>query len=291
MTRDLLQRLERGVVLLDGGLGTELIAMGLAQGQAPEWWVLERPEQVQQVHRAYAEAGSDVIHACTFGATPLKLHSAGLPGRCEEVNRRAVELARAAAGDALVAGDIGPTGVMFPPMGEATVEQLAASYEEQVGHLVRAGVDLLSIETMFDLREARVAVQAAARSGLPLLACMTFEARKRGVFTIMGDALVPSLRSLHAAGATAVGLNCSVDSSHMIPMLREAAAQLRCPLVAQPNAGQPQIGAAGVTYDATPEPFAADLMQMVRDGARVIGGCCGSTPEFIRVARRALDEG
>ena len=291
MTGDLAQRLAAGDrLLLDGGLGTRLIAMGLEQGRAPEWWVLEHPDRIEQVHRGYVEAGSDVIHTCTFGASPPKLASVRLQGRCDEVNLKAAEIAlRAAGGAVMVAGDVGPTGMMFPPMGEATGDALREAYRQQVEQLARGGVDLISIETMFDLREAQAALEAALETGLPVLASMTFEAKKRGVFTIMGDALVPSLRALASAGATAVGLNCSVDPAQMIPMVEQAAAAIEAPLVAQPNAGQPQVTAEGVTYDAHPEPFAADLMQMVRLGARIVGGCCGTDPAFIRAARLALD--
>jgi 5-methyltetrahydrofolate--homocysteine methyltransferase len=278
------------VLLLDGGLGTQLIDLGLEQGQAPEWWVLEHPDRVETVHRRYVEAGSDIVQTCTFGGCPPKLASVGLDGRCAEVNRAAAEIARRAAGDrALVAGDVGPSGKMFPPMGDATEEALVDAFREQVEALVQGGVDLISVETMFDLREAKAAVQAARESGLPVLASMTFEAKKRGAFTIIGDALVSALQALHEAGADGVGLNCSVGSDEMVPMVTEAAAALACPLVAQPNAGQPQVTSQGVVYDAEPDAFIADLMEMVSAGARIVGGCCGTTPDFIRAARAALD--
>ena len=291
MTHDLRTRLRQtsDVLLLDGGMGSELIAMGLALGRAPEWWVLDHPERLEQVHRAYVDAGSDVIHSCSFGASPPKLASVGLEGRCAEVNRRAVELARRAAGDnVLVAGDIGPTGRMFPPMGDADSGTLRDAFHEQVAAQAEAGADLISIETMFDLREALAALDAALETGLPVLASMTFETKKRGTFTMVGDPLMPSLEALADAGADAVGLNCSVTSTEMIPIVREAAA-VEAPLVAQPNAGQPRVTDRGVTYDARPGPFALDLMEMVKAGARVIGGCCGSDPEFIRAVRLALD--
>lgn len=291
MRSDLRQRLGdgTGVLLLDGGMGTELIAMGLEQGQAPEWWVIEHPERLERVHRAYVEAGSDIIQTCTFGGSPPKLASVGLEGRCAEINRGAVEVARrAAGGDALVAGDVGPTGRMFPPMGDASPGDLREAFRAQTAALAEGGADLISIETMFDLREALAAVEAALETGLPVMASMTFEAKKRGTFTIVGDALLPALTALADAGADVVGLNCSVTSSEMIPMVREAAG-VSAPLAAQPNAGQPRVTPQGVVYDARPEPFAMDLMEMVRGGARIVGGCCGSDPGFIRSARLALD--
>ena len=150
-------------------------------------------------------------------------------------------------------------------------------------------MDLISIETMYDLREAEAAVEAAHASGLPVLASMTFDRRKRGFFTLVGDRVVPSLGALRRAGADAVGFNCSVESEPMIDLVREAAAGVDAPLVAQPNAGQPRPTPDGVVYDADPGQFVADLLRMVEVGARIVGSCCGTDPAFIAAARRALD--
>jgi methionine synthase I (cobalamin-dependent) len=277
------------VVLLDGGLGSMLIAAGLEPGRSPDWWTLERPEEVGRVHRAYVEAGSEVVHANSFGASPPKLAAAGLPGRCREVNEAAVQLARLAVGsEALVAGDVGPTGLLLPPLGSATADQLAAAFCEQAQALAAAGVDLISIETMYDLREALLALAAAAATGLPVIASMTFEARRRGFFTIMGDPLARSLAALAAAGADAVGCNCTVAPEVMVAMVREATGAVSVPVVAQPNAGQPRLTADGVSYTASPEEFASAAVEMVSSGARLVGGCCGTTPEFIRQVNAAL---
>jgi methionine synthase I (cobalamin-dependent) len=286
-----LRELARGrVVLLDGGLGSMLIAAGLAAGRAPEWWNLEHPDRVEAVHRAYFAAGSDVVHTNTFGGNPLRLAAAGLGGRCGEVNAAAVAIARRARrGAGLVAGDIGPTGHMLPPLGTATVEELGAAFREQAEALASAGVDLVSIETMSDLREARAAVEAARATGFAVHASMTFEARPRGCFTIMGDPLVASLRALVDAGADAVGCNCSVTSAAMVAMVAQAAPAVAAPVSAQPNAGAPTVTPDGVVYDASPESFARDLAAMADAGAALVGGCCGTTPEFIRRARTVLD--
>ena len=279
------------VLMLDGGLGSVLIAAGLEAGRAPEWWNLEHPERIEEVHRAYLEAGSDVVHTNTFGGNPLRLAAAGLPGRCREINTAAVAIARKACGnEGLVAGDVGPTGHMLPPLGPATVDQLRRAFSEQVEVLADAGVDLISIETMSDRREALAAIEAARATGLAVHASMTFERRSRGVFTIMGDPLVPTLVALVEAGADAVGCNCSVTSSEMLPMIREAAPRVRAPLSAQPNAGQPRVTPAGVVYDASAGAFALDLVAIAEAGASLVGGCCGTTPEFIRLARAALKE-
>ena len=278
------------VLLLDGGLGSMLIAAGLEAGRAPEWWNLEHPVRVEAVHRAYLDAGSEVVHTNTFGANPIRLAAGGLAGRCREVNAAAVEIARrACAGAGLVAGDVGPTGHMLPPLGSATVEQLTQAFREQAEALADAGADLISIETMSDLREAVAAVEAARTTSLAVHASMTFERRRRGVFTIMGDPLVPSLLALAGAGADAVGCNCSVTSAEMRAMVLEAAPLVGVPLSAQPNAGQPRVTPEWVGYDADPEAFARDLAAMVAAGAAMVGGCCGTTPEFIRRTRAALE--
>ncbi|HNX51019.1 MAG TPA: homocysteine S-methyltransferase family protein [Thermoanaerobaculaceae bacterium] len=277
-------------LLLDGGLGSLLIAQGLEPGRSPVDWNLERPEAVRDTARRYSQAGSDIVHTNTFGASPPKLAAAGLGGRCAEVNAVAVRLAReGCVGSAcLVAGDIGPTGLHYPPMGTATRTKLLEAFTEQAGALAAAGVDLLSVETMYDLREALAALQACRTTGLPALVSMTFDAKKRGFFTIMGDPLVASLQALAEAGAVAVGMNCSVTSPVMMEMVRQAVAAVSTPLVAQPNAGQPRPTPAGVVYDADPAAFATDLAAMVQAGARLVGGCCGTDDTFIAAARRAV---
>ncbi len=307
MNASFLERLGDGVLLLDGGMGSLLIGMGLESGRASEAWTAEEPELIVEAHQAYVEAGSDVIHTNTFGATSAKLEAAGLGGRCRELNAAAVALAhRAAASVArlpasgrttLVAGDVGPTGKLLPPVGDASEEFFREAFREQTAVLASAGADLISIETMYDVREATAAVEAARETGLPVMASMTFEARPRGHFTIMGDRIGQSLGALAAAGAAVVGMNCSAVSGEMLAMVREAAAGVpsrssgaNVPIAAQPNAGKPRATAAGVVYeDASPDGFARDLVAMVAAGARVVGGCCGTDPEYIRRARQALD--
>ena len=286
---ELAELLRERVVLLDGGLGSILIATGLPAGVAPEWWNLEHPDRVAEIHRAYVDAGSDVVHANTFGANPLRLAVAGLSGRCREINAAAVAIAReASSGRALVAGDVGPTGQMLPPVGNATIEEIREAFHRQVEALVAAGADIISIETMSDLREATAAVDAAHATGLAVIASMTFEARRRGFFTIMGDPLISSLAALAAAGADAVGCNCTVGSAQMLAMVQAAAPALPVPFAAQPNAGLPRLTPDGVIYDVGSQMFAEDVAAMVAAGARAVGGCCGSTPAFIAEIRRRL---
>lgn len=277
-------------LLLDGAMGSILFNMGLQNGKAPERWLLEKPEKIASVHSMYAEAGADIIQTCTFGATPSKLTETGLENRCEELNAAAHDIARSACrSDMLVAGNMGPTGKLFPPMGKAEKDELFAEFLVQATALARAGVDLITIETMYDVREAVCAVRAAKETGLQVFASMTFQKNKRGYFSLVGNSISDSLEKLCEKGADVVGFNCSVMPADMLPMVEEARRGSAHPLVAQPNAGIPRPTADGVVYDADPESFATGLMALLDEGANFVGGCCGTTPEFIREARRVMD--
>lgn len=269
-------------------MGTMLMAAGLEPGQAPEQWLAGRADAIATVHRAYASAGADVVSTCTFGASPPKLAASGLGGRCSELNARAVAVAREAAPAVLVAGNIGPTGLQLPPLGNASEAQLEDAFAVQVAALTGAGVDLLLIETMFDLREALAAVRAAASGPVAVLAAMTFEARRRGAFTVMGDPLVDSLVALAASGAAAVGCNCSVTAPVMVEMIRTARPAVAAPLLAEPNAGQPQVVDRSLAYAERPESFASGVQALLAAGAAIVGGCCGTTPEHLAAARAAV---
>jgi methionine synthase I (cobalamin-dependent) len=274
-------RLEAGpVLLLDGGLGTLLMARGLPAGLPPELWNVERPEQVTAAHRAYVEAGSEAVHTNSFGASPVRLAHFGLAERCEELNAAAVRAARA-AGPAFVIGDIGPTGEYLPPVGQGDPAAWRAGFLRQASALVAAGVDALHLETMSDLREALIALEAAraVAGSLPVLASQTFERKRRGFFTVMGNPLLDSLRALREAGAAAVGANCSIASEAMAELAREASPAVG-PLVVQPNAGQPRTTAQGLRYDQQPWEFAADLFPLAGT-VGALGGCCGTDPRFI----------
>ncbi len=277
-------------LLLDGGLGTQLIAAGLEPGQPPERWVLEHPERVLAVHRAYVAAGSELIHPCTFGANRLRLRPFELEDRIEGLNRRAVELARQ-AGARWVVGDIGPSGEYLPPVGHGDPERWRETFEEQAALLASCGVDGFHIETMSDLREARIALNACqlVAPDLPVMVSMTFDRKRRGFFTVMGDRLGPSLQALAADGAAAVGANCSITSPDMRALAAEALAAVEVPVVLQPNAGQPRVTPDGVVYDQDVDAFVLDVAAMAAAGVRVVGGCCGSDPDFIARLRGALD--
>ena len=237
-------RLARGpVVLLDGGMGSMLMARGLPPGVAPERWTLERGDEIVAVHRAYVDAGSDAVQTGSFGAHPLRLAAAGLAGRAGEVATVATALARE-AGARYVIGNVGPTGEYLPPVGQGEPEAFRRGFLELGRAFAAAGVDALHVETMSDLAEARIALAALleAAPGIPVCVSLTFEHRPRGFFTIMGNRLEEALPALGAAGATAVGANCTLTSAGFRALAGVARQVWNGPLLLQPNAGSPRDG-------------------------------------------------
>lgn len=270
-------------ILLDGGLGTALIANGLPRGTPPDLWNLERGDVVTAIHRGYVEAGSEVVHTSSFGANPIRLAAFGLEHELEKINRAAVDLARAAMPRFVIA-DVGPTGEYLPPVGKGDLTRWRDAFARQARVLADSGVDAMHIETMTDLREARIALEAllTEAGGIAVLVSMTFERKKRGYFTIMGDPLVQSLRTLVSDGATAVGANCSITSAEMRTLMDQALGEIEAPLVAQPNAGAPEAGPeGGLLYKQPPNEFASEMYAIAQRGVRLVGGCCGTDHRFI----------
>lgn len=287
---NLLDRLSSGrPILLDGGMGSMLLAAGLPPGAPPEAWNLEHPDRVAAVHRAFVAAGSEAVQTNTFGGTPIRLAACGLLASVGELHRAAVDLARA-SGAALVIGDVGPTGEYLPPVGAGDPERWFDAFADQGRALAGAGVDAFHVETMSDLREAMTALRALAEvaPSVPVLVSMTFEKRPRGFFTVMGDPLVESLASLGRAGAAAVGANCSITSGPMRELAAAASGSIGVPLVLQPNAGTPRPVDGGLIYDQAPEEFADDLAAAIGPGVGAVGGCCGTDPRFLAALGRRL---
>jgi len=285
-----MERVARGPVLFDGGMGSLLIARGLTLGEAPELWNVDRPEVVRDAHRAYFDAGSDVVTTNTFGGTGLKRGAKGLADRMEELNRAGAEVALSVRPDGrFVAGDLGPTGKVTGLPGEVSAESLRASFADQARTLAGAGVDLLIVETMYDLEEARAAVSAAVETGLPVVATMTFERKPRGYFTLMGNCPEECVSALEKAGASVVGVNCTLGPEDMLDLLSAIRPLTTLPLLAQPNAGQPTLVDGEAVYSAAPDVFARQVRRLVEEGADLVGGCCGTTPEFVRLIRSQIE--
>ncbi len=265
-------------------MGTMLQARGLAPGEAPELAALNHPDWLEEIHAAYVEAGSQILCASTFGASREKLRPLGVTPA--EVIPPSIACAkRAAGGRALVALDIGPTGQLLEPFGLLTFEEAYDIFREEVLLGVEAGADLVMIETMADLQEARAALLAVKEnSSLPVIVSMTFEERGR---TFLGCGPDSAALTLEGLGADAVGVNCSLGPGAMGPLAREFTRWSTLPVSIKPNAGLPDPGGAG--YDITPEEFAASMAELTELGVKFYGGCCGTTPEYIRLMVRALE--
>jgi 5-methyltetrahydrofolate--homocysteine methyltransferase len=284
-----LERLERGDVLIaDGATGTTCQRMGLPIGVAPEEWVLTQPERIVELHRGFAEAGSDIVLTCTFGGTGIRLADGPFAGRAPELNRRAAELAREAVGnEVLVAGSLGPTGELCEPLGTLTHDDAAAAYAEQAEALAEGGADLLVLETMFCQIEAGAAIDGVRRAtDLPFVLAFSFD---RGTRTMMGTTTAEVVALAVEQGAAAVGANCGTSLENMAAIVAElngTAAGL--PLWVKPNAGLPRMTGDSAVYDVSPDDLAQAAQSYVQAGARIVGGCCGSTPEHVRAIAEAV---
>lgn len=272
----------RGPVLTDGAWGTELQGRGLALGEFPDAWNLAHPERVLEVAQAYVQAGSQVILSNTFGANRVRLagHDASLSPTA--VNQRGAEISvKAARGHARVFASMGPSGKMLLS-GEVTEDQLLDAFAEQATALASAGVDGLVVETMADLEEARLAVRAAKATGLPVAACMVFDSGKDKDRTMMGVTPEQAAQGLEEAGADVIGANCGQGIAGFVKICERLKAATALPIWIKANAGLPTMVDGRAEYHTTPQEFAAQVPSLVQAGASFIGGCCGTTPAFIR---------
>lgn len=280
----ILDLIKKRIVVLDGGMGSLLIDQGLPPGIPPENWNVSYPEKVQKSHKSYYDAGSDVVFTNTFGGSMLKLMAHKHGSSVEEYNKKAVELVKEICPEhGYVAGDIGPSGAFLPPVGTITEEEFFTNFLEQAQYLSEAGVDLFVVETMVDIKEAEAAVKAIREiSTLPILASITYKKTKKGYFTIMGNTVELCVKVLEEAGANIIGANCTLGSDEMIELVPLLKKETSLPISVKPNAGQPELIDGKTVYNSTPQDFARDISAMIEAGANVVGGCCGSNPEFIK---------
>ncbi len=289
MKTEILTAVKEGAILFDGAIGTQLQARGLAIGSSPESWNRLHPDLVASVHRTYLQAGAQVLTTNTFGGSPHKLFTDGVEGDPEEINRLAAAIAREAAGDqAWVAGSIGPTGTMLM-MGEVGEEEILEGFLCQARGLATGGADLIVIETMSDLTEALLALKAARTvCDLPVFVSLTFSPGQRGYRTLMGVDVSQAAAALAKAGAAVMGCNCGTGIDDAIHIVREIAVSWKGPVLAEPNAGLPQLIDGKTSYQETPEKMAARLPELIGAGAVFVGGCCGTTPDHIRAFHHQL---
>lgn len=275
-------------LFLDGATGSNLQKKGMPSGVCPEQWILEHRDIMIELQRQFVDAGSNIVYAPTFTANRIKLAEYGLAGDIEKINRELVALSKEAVGSrAYVAGDLTMTGEQLAPIGKLSFEELIEVYKEQIRYLADAGADLLVIETMMSLQETRAVVIAAKEvCDLAVMATLTFEADGR---TLFGTDAVTAAVVLESLGVAAVGTNCSTGPDRMVEIVRAMAQATSIPIIAKPNAGLPSLDAAGNTvYDMEAETFGRCMRDIIEAGASIIGGCCGTTPDYIRAAKSAV---
>lgn len=291
MENAFLKRAKGKIIIFDGAMGTMLMSEGLSPGETPELWNVEKPSVVMDIHKQYFEAGSDVVHTNTFGGTPMKLSEKGLMEKMGVLNTEAAKIARKVCpGGKFVAGDIGPTGKMLKPLGDATLEEMEETFFSQASALIEGGVDFISIETMFSLGEALAAVRGIKKAGdLTVVASMTYNRTKNGFFTMMGESVSQCTSALEDVGTDVIASNCTLGSKDMIDLTKELRASTLKPILIQPNAGKP-VTQKGITYyKQTPSEFAQDGKEIIESGANMIGGCCGTNLEFIKELVKKLN--
>lgn len=295
MTNRFLQLLERAKanntpILVDGAMGTQLMAAGLLFGDPPETWNVlpDKQDKVRGVYRGYLDAGSDIILTNTFGGSPFRLKMHNLQDRTFELNKAGAELARMEAGERVVAGDIGPSGEIFVPMGSLTYEAAVDGFARQAEGLLAGGADCFWIETMSDLQEVRAAVEGARKvaPNTPIVATMTFDTRG---FTMMGVSPAEAVNELSKLDLAAIGGNCGNGPDELEAVIYAMSlVRTDIPLVGKSNAGMPVFVDGKTTYQASPELMAEAARRIRAFGATIIGGCCGSTPAHITAMKEAL---
>lgn len=287
-------KLQQKVVLLDGGWGTEFQKLGLPVGAHPDLWCIENPDAVATVAQSYVEAGSDVILTNTFGSSRFVLEKHGLADKVAEINKRGAEIsleaaANAKARDVVVFASVGPTGVMLA-LGAVQESEIYDAYLEQMTALREGGIEAVVLETSSDPQEAVQGVKAAKALGLFVAVSAVFDSGRNKDRTMMGATPEAFIKAVESAGADVVGSNCGRGIESFAPICKRMRDATKLPLWMKGNAGLPQTANGVTTYDQTPQAFADGALALLDEGATFIGGCCGTTPEFIAELRRRIDE-
>ncbi len=295
MTRSEFNDIAKYYLYLDGATGSNLVRAGMPSGVCPERWILEHPDVMLELQKQYVAAGTNILYAPTFTANRIKLAEYGLEEQMDSVIRKLVAISKAAVSEAsqpvYIAGDLTMTGELLKPLGNMKLEKLITIYKEQITALEQAGVDLLVIETMMSLAETRAALIAAKEvSELPVMVTLTFEADGR---TLYGTDAKTAAVVLESLGASAIGVNCSTGPAHMRQIVADMVSSTKgVPIIAKPNAGLPCLDEAGNTfYNMNADEFADEMKLLVEAGASLLGGCCGTTPEYIRRLRDIFGTG
>ena len=279
------------IILFDGGMGTEIFKRGIKTGKLPDILNIEKSEMITEIHKAYFDAGSDMCQTNTFGSSFINLQKYKLEDHIKEINEKAIEnLKKVCPPNHLIVGDIGPSGEYKPPIGKATYDQWYSSYLKQIKCL-EPGIDLWHIETISDIEEMVAAIQAVREvSKKPIISSMTYKKTKRGFFTIMGNSLKDCIETVENENIDVIGGNCTLGSKEMIELIKEMKNITGKPISIKPNAGKPRLIQGGIThYDQSEQDFAKDILQIVKLGAKIVGGCCGTSPKTIQEIKMGLD--
>ena len=279
------------IILFDGGMGSEVFKRGIKPGKLPDTLNFEQPDIIYEIHKAYYDAGADMCQSNTFGSSFINLENHIEGHRIREINLRGLEnIKKACPPNRLIVADVGPSGEFRPPVGKASPDQWVSSFEQQV-IILEDGIDLWHIETMSDIEEMKAALVAVKNiSKKPIISSMTYKKTKKGYYTIMGDSLEKCVQFQEDQQVDVIGANCTLGSDEMVDLMKDLKHLTDKPISVKPNAGQPRINSDNVAvYDQPIMDFVNDIGEMIQLGAKIVGGCCGTSPTTIKEMRKLID--
>jgi 5-methyltetrahydrofolate--homocysteine methyltransferase len=288
----MIERIKNGEILIsDGAIGTILMQGYINIGEPPEIINLRDPTVLENISKSYLEAGAELIQTNTFGASRMRLTKYSLEGKLKEINRAAIRAVKnVVAKDTIVVASVGPTGRLLKPYGDVDVQEIKDNYKEQMEIIYEEGVDAVCIETMTDINEMRLAIEAAKSLSdeIPIIATMTFDETPRGFYTVMGYGVREAIKVIEESGANVVGSNCGNGIDKMVKIAIELRKYAVLPIIIQSNAGLPILKDGNIYYPESPEYMASKSIELVRAGVSIVGGCCGTTPAHIKAIRQAV---